>query len=114
MNTEKTRAELGSKVLLDAVRQLHEQWKFEVAANRDTERWEDDEEWARIENKFQSVVSLISTTEWVTHQYHCPIDGHRLIEDKLGLLVCPQCKTTFLPTMEDGKGFCSLSWASNA
>lgn len=43
-----------------------------------------------------------------THIYHCPIDGHRLMELVLGVLSCPKCEREYIPTMRrDERG---LSW----
>jgi hypothetical protein len=40
--------------------------------------------------------------------FYCPLDGTKLIELNLGILMCKKCKTQFIPTKDEDE--CKLIW----
>jgi hypothetical protein len=56
-------------------------------------------------------VASIYAPKGTEHPHHCPLDGRGLREAGLGILECPLCGTSFVPTTAEDDGERSLTWA---
>ena len=59
-----------------------------------------------MENSQQII--LFEGNEYTLHHYYCPLDGTRLIEIGLGIIMCVKCRTQFVPYMSEE--VVGLSW----